>query len=416
MPAWHFAFGLERSLDTILSCFQEMLSAPSYSFYLFHPAEERYVLKAVRQSVMDAKIAPSYSGLVSYEGQASPPPLWLSAEKLPVTSLVVKEGDLSFIWLPIPEVTGGIKIGPINKVTKKEMKVLDGYCSFIAEPLQKLMNDIEKNGQVQSALVQSNSRKEKFRLAENYALYYGYGNVEQLTRFDVMIVEGTGFNERQFQDLKASKKIVITYISVMEVHPNEAIFHELSEDDFLFVDGEQLRNEAFGTNLVNLQSKKWIDHLLGKAHHLLTELEADGLFLDTIGNIEWPSIPLSIQQKQLNAAINFLHVLKMLYAEHLIIQNNGLEMVSMGTAPYIDGICWENPQFSLPECKDWTDKMVQRLSFLRNEYQLKVFLLLEETPEKKRKAYSSVKEVATNNDFLLYIALRDYVQGVNSNF
>ncbi|MBW9234388.1 hypothetical protein JQK62_19395, partial [Leptospira santarosai] len=120
-----------------------------------------------------------------------------------------------------------------------------------------------------------------------------------------------------------------------------------------------MRNEAFGTFVVNLQSKKWINHLLGKVHHLLSELKADGLFLDTIGDIEWPSIPQSIKQNQLDAVINFLHVLKLLYADHLFIQNNGLESIYLETAPYIDGICWENPPFSVAESEEWIDHMIQ---------------------------------------------------------
>ncbi|MBW9234190.1 hypothetical protein JQK62_18350, partial [Leptospira santarosai] len=64
-------------------------------------------------------IAPSYSGLVSYEGQAYKSPVSLNAEKLPVTSKFLEEGDLSYMWLPLQSGIGAIKIGPIKRRSKK---------------------------------------------------------------------------------------------------------------------------------------------------------------------------------------------------------------------------------------------------------------------------------------------------------
>ncbi|MBW9234410.1 hypothetical protein JQK62_19520, partial [Leptospira santarosai] len=67
------------------------------------------------------------------------------------------------------------------------------------------MHDIEKNDHVLSPVAR-NSLKEKLILAESYALYYGHGNGERLSLFDVMIVEAKGYTVQQFQDLKASKR------------------------------------------------------------------------------------------------------------------------------------------------------------------------------------------------------------------
>ena len=52
----------------------------------------------------------------------------------------------------------------------------------------------------------------------------------------------------------------------------------------MVVDGKPMRNEAFGTYLVDLQSKKWMDYLLEKVSHHIEVLDVDGLFLDTIGD------------------------------------------------------------------------------------------------------------------------------------
>ena len=116
-------------------------------------------------------------------------------------------------------------------------------------------------------------------LAENYALYYGYGKMEELSQFDLIIVEPSGFTIPEFKRLKNNNKVIFTYLSLFEVHPMDNIFQDLTKDDLLFVDGEPLKNYDFGTYLVNLQSKKWMDHLLKNVKHLLFGRTGSGWFV-----------------------------------------------------------------------------------------------------------------------------------------
>ncbi|WP_139311122.1 hypothetical protein [Paenisporosarcina indica] len=403
---------LERNLDIILVKTHEYVKAPNFRFYLYDSSQKQYVLKAVRQLTNDTHIAPSYSGLLPYDKQAMSFPLKYPAESFPSETLVVKEGGVKKVLVPIYDKGGFVVIGPIKKITKKEIKKLNEVGILLQLPLKEVVKNAEKSRETYTDL-QTNDRKERMLFTNNFGLYYGYGQVEKLSRFDLIIVDPKGFTLPQFQQLKKPKKVIFTYLSLFEVHPTDPIFSKLNEEDLLCVGGKPLMNKDFGTYLVNFQSKKWMEHLLENVRHQFETLGADGLFLDTIGDIECPSIPIQIKRMQLHAILNFLHVLKMLYPTHLIIQNNGLESVCLETAPYIDGICWENPPLSLPESKEWTDLMIQRLTLLKNEFQLKVFLLLEETTEKERKSYSLAKTVATERDFLLYHALGNYVGTVN---
>lgn len=412
LPSLDPSIGLKGNLARILSEVQELVSTSAYSIYLYDASEHRYVLHAVRQAVLTTNIAPSYSGLVPYEKQAIKSPVTVNVDQFPSKSMLVKEGNLSFVWIPIEDGVGFIKMGPIKKLLKKEVKLIEDYMSVLAKPLQKLMEDNKDYRKRQNPAKQANRRIEKLRVAENYALYYGHGKVKELSHFDVMIVEAKGFSKQQFQELKSSNKLLVTYISILEVHPTEAIFENLTDQDFLWVDGKRVKNEVFGTYVMNLQSKKWMEYILENVHHLLIDLEADGLFLDTIGNLEWSAIPLSTKQTQLQAFINFLHVLKMLYADQLIIQNNGLETICIETAPYIDGVCWENPPLTMPESKEWNEQIVQHLCWLKEEHHVKVFLLLEETMETLRQAYPLAKKMANEHNFLLYNAPQNYVDTV----
>lgn len=349
-----------------------------------------------------------------YEKQLMNFPVSYPPESFPSETLVDDEGGVSRISIPLYEKGGLIVVGPVKKIRKKEIKKLDEIGTLLAELFKEEVKNVGNNRGTCTDMLK-NQRKVQMLTAKNYVLYYGYGQVEKLSCFDVIIVEPKGFTVPQFRELKTARKVLFTYLSLFEFHPTDPVFQQLDEEDFLYMDGRPFVNEVFGTYMVNLQSRKWMEHLLGKVKYQLEFLGADGLFLDTIGDIESHAIPLSVKRVQLDAIVNFLHVIKMLYPTHLLIQNNGLEMVCMQTAPYIDGICWENPPLSLPESKEWTDLIVQRLTLLKNKFQLKVFLLLEETTEKERKSYSLAKGLAQEKDFLLYNAPANYVSEIDEN-
>lgn len=256
-------------------------------------------------------------------------------------------------------------------------------------------------------------RKDRMSIARNYALYYGFGRVNELSHFDIAIVDSKSLSIQEVQELKVKNTLIITYLSIFEVSPTEPIFKELADEDFWLVEGEPIKNEAYGTFLVNIQSKKWINHLLKEVNRQFMVLESDGLFMDTIGDIELHGLPEDIRKQQLEGLIKFLYALKMLYPTHVYIQNNGIEQVCLYTAPYIDGICWENPPIGLAESEEWVNVMENRLLGLGEKYDLQVFLLLEETIEAERKSYEKIKKFAKKHDYLLYNAPYKYVGGVN---
>jgi hypothetical protein len=258
--------------------------------------------------------------------------------------------------------------------------------------------------------MENSLRKDRLLLSQNFALYYGHNQIDLLSRFDMAIVEPKGQSITNIKRLKVWNTLVISYLSFMEVHPTETIFEQLSDDDFLRINNHKMMNKEFGTYLINLKSKRWIQYLIEEIHHRYNTLESDGIFMDTIGDID--GLPEEVRKEQLVAITNFLFIIKTLYPKHLIIQNNGLEHVILQTSPYIDGVCWENPPVSLPESREWVCLILERLLILKENWKLKILYLLEETVEKERKAYMKARKIAKENDFLLYSASKNYVEGV----
>lgn len=256
-------------------------------------------------------------------------------------------------------------------------------------------------------------RKDRLNLSKNFALYYGYGKLDELSRFDVAILEAKGQTPEEIAKMKEKNTLMLMYISVLEVHPNDPIYRKLKDKDFLHVDGKPVKNEEFGTYLVNLKSKTWIAHLLRDSKYKIERLGADGLFIDTIGSIEMFWIPEEMKQQQLLAFTNFLYTLKLLYPAYLFVQNSGVEEVCKYTNPYIDGICWENPPFAINGSEAWCEWIVDRLHTYQQEQDVRVFFLYDKETDRRKKSYPIARKLAKTHNFLLYVATSNYVSGVN---
>lgn len=255
-------------------------------------------------------------------------------------------------------------------------------------------------------------RKTQLLNTKNFALYYGVGKTRELSNFDIAIVESKGQSLTNIEAMKKEDTLVFVYQSILEVHPSEPVFEKLSKADFLLDDGQPIRNENFGTYLVSLKSKTWISYLLEEIKHKLERLEADGIFMDTIGSIEMQSIPPKLRESERHSITNFLHVLRLLYPYALFIQNSGVEQVCTFTKPYIDGICWENPPFSLKESEEWCEVILKRLKGYQDNYDIRVFFLYDAKEALTKESYPIAKTIAQRNHFLLYEASNNYVDGV----
>jgi hypothetical protein len=256
-------------------------------------------------------------------------------------------------------------------------------------------------------------RREEIHQVRNYALYYGVGNENELAEFDLVIVEPLGQSRSNLRIMHQSRTMVIAYVSVMEIHPYHAFFGMLQDDDFLNVNGQRLKNEAYDTYLLDLSSTRWLgvlNHHIGK---LLLNEDYDGVFLDTIGNIEMNIIPIGMQLIQEQAAISFIKQTRHIFPEAIIIQNNGLESLCLQVAPWIDAICWENPPFENNSSIKWMEMIITRLAKLKKENGIQTLLLLEQSDIEENNKASLAKKLAYNYGFLVYVAPLQYVSSVN---
>lgn len=258
------------------------------------------------------------------------------------------------------------------------------------------------------------NRRELFHKAKNFAIYYGNGLENELAPFDIAVLEPAGHSPEQIRRLKETGTLVFAYMSVTEVDPSSPLFRMVGEKDFLHLDGRLMTNELYGNYIVDLRSKKWREILLHTAGSLLIQEGYDGLFLDTVGNVENSEVIAHHQNSQIKEAIQFMTSLKEKFPEFLLVQNNGLEKLWDYTSGVADGICWENPPFGQKESQVWTDEILLKLDALSKAKTTRVMLLLEyDKKGVESTAFRIALKLSGKKNYLLYFAPKDYVSSIS---
>jgi endo-alpha-1,4-polygalactosaminidase (GH114 family) len=255
------------------------------------------------------------------------------------------------------------------------------------------------------------NRIKRFTRVKNYVLYYGSGREKALSEFDLAIVEPAGQIKGSIEIIKNAGTLVLAYFSVMELAAWDKELKLLDHNDFIYYQGKPLINN-FNNYVLDIRSIRWKNIIMERARNLLCHSEYDGLFLDTIGDIEWAGFTGEAKDSLLLAAANIVKDMRNLFPDYLLLQNNGFDRLYDYTAKHINGICWENPIFSDKACALWSQITLEKLIEGQLNEGVRIFLLMEESsPDLENKRL--VKKIAKTGNFLLYLAPEGYVEGIN---
>jgi len=253
------------------------------------------------------------------------------------------------------------------------------------------------------------SRRERFRNIRHYAVYYGYGEAERLERFDAVVVEPKGQSGDDVKRLQAVGTLAMAYVSATELPRHDPNHRLLKEEDFLRLDGRRASNETFGTDIASLRSKRWLGLLHHQVGSLLLRDGYDGIFLDTIGNVEWDRWPPSEAEEEIRAAAAFVGELRRLFPDRILIQNNGVTRLYRETGAALDAVCWENPPLDNRDVRPWLERAAAELKDASARDNFTVWLLMSDPSEGARGDRSSGEAFAAQNHFLLYHAPPHYL-------
>lgn len=253
------------------------------------------------------------------------------------------------------------------------------------------------------------SERTAFRSVERFSVYYGSGALDRLLRYDCVVVEPAHHSQQAIQALKDNGTIVLAYVSIMEVHDQHPLRDFASEEEYLreaappyhFIMQKQYQNR-----LVDMRSPSWRGHLLRHIGALITVEGYDGIFMDTIGDVEMVNMPNQLQQ--IEGAYTLVQQIRKWFPETILVQNNGLETLCNYTAPYLDAITWENPPLHLPDSKQWIEAVAERLVYLRTTQSLRVLILFEGSHQDSRTDFLRARSFAQEHGFTPYFSPEHY--------
>lgn len=244
---------------------------------------------------------------------------------------------------------------------------------------------------------------------ENYAVYYGYDKIERLKEYDLVIVDSNGQSKDNIDFLKQNNTITIAYISVLEINKDFLEYKYLRDEDFLTINNRRIVNTEFKNYLVDLKSKRYISMLIHKIGDLLMNKGFQGIFLDTVGDIEFQVIPEDVKNSLINELVKLLETIKKMFPECIIIQNNGINIVKH-TNKYVDIFMLENPTNEGLGLLPTRNSLANFVIELSRNNRIKVFILFE---EKNKKRYEQLSDDIVNlydeKNILLYLSKENYL-------
>ncbi|EXX84798.1 hypothetical protein BG53_01830 [Paenibacillus darwinianus] len=188
--------------------------------------------------------------------------------------------------------------------------------------------------------------KPHFATVGNYTLYYGYPTrqaLEQWKAHDLAIIEPHDLSREQAAAVRSAGTRLAGYLSVMETPRwNRLRFERLAETDYYFVSGGgKLHFAEWDSYLMDLSSEHYVSLLLEEICQQIVEKGLDGIFLDTVGDLEEHVREPDRQAAMMHGYLTLLRRIKERHPQLGIIQNRGFTAAAEGY-PWLDGLLWED--------------------------------------------------------------------------
>ncbi|NPV52536.1 MAG: hypothetical protein HPY71_03320 [Firmicutes bacterium] len=258
------------------------------------------------------------------------------------------------------------------------------------------------------------SVRQRLASAANFAIYYGFGQEELLASFDLVILEPAAYSEGDIQRIRSRGTLVCGYLSVLEINHSFDFCH-VEPRDYLVIEGRRKTNPAYSNWIMDPRSEHWTRVVIEMAERCVMAKGCDGVFLDTIGDVEDPLLPRSLAAQLVPAAALLTKKIRERFPHALLIQNSGIDTLYRFTTPYLDGILWENFPLKWPT-DYWSLNKLNEFEKISSKTGLRVLLLAKvREPIPHDISWEVLKELQTlalKRGFLFYAAPGDYTRGV----
>ncbi|WP_164472595.1 endo alpha-1,4 polygalactosaminidase [Cohnella candidum] len=168
------------------------------------------------------------------------------------------------------------------------------------------------------------------------------GLYRALSSFDLVIVEANHHAPEALQGLKENGTIVIGYLSVMESPRwNRDRWNLLLPEDFMKVGGQSQYLEQWDAFIMDIRQPHFRSVLLNEAAELIHGKHCDGIFLDTVDDIDTFAFNAGLYDELVVSFGHWMAQCKEALPSSILIQNRGFGSISK-SAPFLDGFLWED--------------------------------------------------------------------------
>ncbi|MTH52809.1 glycosyl hydrolase [Bacillus mangrovi] len=227
--------------------------------------------------------------------------------------------------------------------------------------------------------------------------------LNKMKNYDLVIVEPLHYTKTQIDTIKKHGTKVFGYINSMEADNwNTAFMQKLAPEDFYHQASQKYYIQQWDSYLMNMSSSHFRELLLSEIDDQVFSKNMDGIFFDTVGNIDdyFSSNPAELK-KQRDGLSLLLQNVKSTYPHLGIIQNWGMETLKTTSAEYVDAIMWEDFTHKVVSKDEWAQNQINDLNLLQQEQGLEVLTVSFE--QHSRSAW-----YAEQHGFHHYKAIKDF--------
>ncbi|WP_155593335.1 endo alpha-1,4 polygalactosaminidase [Lysinibacillus cavernae] len=240
----------------------------------------------------------------------------------------------------------------------------------------------------QNSASSSTTIQTKLDDVKNFKYYLDKGNDaigKEMTKLDLVIVEPIEMQQKYIDNAQKSDTLIYGYINAMETDKwNTALYQQLKEDDFYRnKQGEKMYFAEWDSYLMDMTSTHYQDLLLAEIQKQIVQKGLDGVFLDTVGNIN-SYLPEDEQKWQNEAMLSLIQEIKKRNPDLSVAQNWGFQTLADYTAPYVDFIMWEDFSYPVVGKDKWSLDMMQKLVQIRDKFGTQVMTIGFEDESKSR--------------------------------
>lgn len=238
----------------------------------------------------------------------------------------------------------------------------------------------------------------------SYVCYYGQGRLDELKRFDLVILQPEHYTAADLDSLRANGTISLAYLSLGEdtVLAPDASWYLRSSN------GTPLENLDWNTYYIDTREISWHEYLISTLiPPILQERHFDGLFLDTIDSPDlFPEIRTSM--------IALVDAIRAAYPSTILVVNRGFTILEQ-IVSCVDGVMFEcfstchraghYATWSSP-IREYNSRLADWLNHLRLTHPINILALDYALPtEKPRIEYATRRALAYG--FLPYVSTWD---------